>query len=602
MKIYGETEAQKAIEANTTPRMLRLGMLRRYVTGDQYQGRPKWTSQDCPVWDREPAVIWMAPEGAITSNEDLLLADGRYPTITTRTEEDESESESDEALDEESSKKLDFLLRNIEREAKLRPHNREAYKDAQSVGTCVGLFGARNGRLFAETIQAEYATVEFDYTGNVTRLTVQYPYLDISRDHQGAYHAKALLFRRVIDEVSDTTFLPGEARQDGIEPSWFVDKTKTAQHNLGFCPVIYHKFRLVSSIVNDTDGKAIHAQSTDELDAFNLQASIRHNGAINSLPQRYECGVEPGFNPTEPAQAQGLIVYAQPGGGSFSPHSPPKERFVSYQTAPHGARRAGPTWVWQYSDANVKVGQLELNSGALEALATTMADLRARVCEQLAWVALNPEEIKFAAALSGKALERLMARQLNRVAKDRDGFGIDYLRASYCMLLRIAGKLGPGALKTRGLKSAHSAVQSFESVADGWTDPPLSLQWGTWFQPNAQDDKDLVETTKTAYDARFITLKTAIEKLKRTFGIDNIDAYLESLKEESDERAEKEQDDLAASIAQAHAKLNGAPAKRTGAGFEESDPEGGSGGAGVTADAAKKDAQGQANSRGNRRA
>lgn len=585
MNIHGQEDAQRAVVANVTPRMLRLGLLRRYVTGDQYEGRPKWTTRDVPVWDREPAVIWMAPDGAITSNEDLLLADGRYPTVTTRPDEDEADE--DEALDEESSEQIDRLLRSIEREANLRSHCRAAYTDAQSVGTCVGLFGARNGRLFAETIQAEYATAEFDGCGAVTKLTIQYPYVDVSRGPQGEWRASAKLFKRVIDATSDTTFLPGEATTDGIEPRWVVDKSKTAQHNLGFCPVLYHKFRLVSSIVNDTDGRAIHSRSTDELDAFNLEASIRHEGAVGSLPQKYEIGVEPGYNPTEPV-SQNLIVYAQPGGGRFDPHSPPKERFTSYTGAPPGSRKAGPLWVWQYSDPNVKIGQLELNPGALQALADTMADLRARICEQLAWVALNPEEIKFAAALSGKALERLMARQLNRVAKDRDGFGNDYLRASYCMLLRIATKLGPAALKTRGLKKAHPALLTFESIADGWSDPPLTLQWGAWFQPNAQDDKALVEMVNSAYDGGWIMRRTGLDKLKRSFNIENVDAYLESLEEEAEEREAKERDDLAGSIANAHEKLNAQSAgKRASRGQSEPDPEKRGNSAGSAANASK---------------
>jgi len=590
MKIYGQDEAQKAIQANVTPRMLHLGKLRRYVTGDQYEGRPKWNDKSVPVWDREPCIIWPAAEGAITSNEDLLLADGRYPTVSSRPDEDEGDEQ--EALDEESSKRIDSLIRSIEREAKLRAHNRAAYCDGQSVGTCIGLFGARDGRLFAETIQAEYSTATFDQHGVIVSLTVQYPYVDISRDARGEWHAKPFIFRRVIDATSDTTFLPGEARQDGLEPTWTPDPTKTAQHNLGVCPVIYHKFRLVSSIVNDTDGKAIHAHSLDELDEFNLMASIRRDGAVHSLPQKYEIGVEPGYNPTAPAQT-GLIVFGTPNGGTYSPHSPPKEAFISRGGVPQGARKQGPGWVNQYSDTNVKVGQLELSAGALAALADTMADLRARITEALAWVALNPEEIKFAAALSGKALERLMARQLNRVAKDRDGFGIDYLRASYCMLLRIAAKLGSTALKTRGLDVAHKDLLTFETQADGWTDPPITLRWGTWFQPNAEDEKNIVDTTKVAFDSKLITKRTAVEKLQRTFAIENVDAYLESLEEEATERDAKEADDLANSISAAHSQLNGPPGKRASKGLAQADSENGSGGTGASPVAAPKDDKGK---------
>jgi len=181
-----------------------------------------------------------------------------------------------------------------------------------------------------------------------------------------------------------------------------------------------------------------------------------------------------------------------------------------------------------------------------------------------------------------------MARQLNRVAKDRDGFGNDYLRASYSMLLRIAAKLGPVALKTRGLKKAYPALQTFETLADGWSDPPLSLQWGAWFQPNAQDDKDLVETTNSAYDGGWITRKTGVEKLKRTFGIENVDAYLESLEEESAEREAKEAEDLAASVSKMHAGLTNDPNARGRGKNPAANAQGRSGGAAsATGNAAK---------------
>lgn len=591
MKIHEQDRADKIVAANTTPRMLRLGLLRRYVTGEQYDGRPKWTNKTVPVWDREPAVIWMAPEGAITSNEDLLLADGRYPTVTTRPEEDESEDE-DEALDEKASDAIDGLLRNIEREAKLRSHNRAAYCDAQSVGTCVGLFGVKNGRLFAETTNAENATAEFDINGNVTKLTIQYPYINVQRDNHGQWFAKPFLFKRVIDAFLDVTFLPGEANEDGIEPNWSPDPKKTFAHGLGFCPVLWHRFRTPTTTVANEDGRAIHARSTDELDAFNIEASIRHDGAIHSLPQKYEVGVKPGYSPTESAQTS-LIIHASKSASTFNPAKPPSEFFTPSGIQQPGSRKAGPGHVWQYADPAVKVGQLELNAGALEALATTMADLRARICEQLAWVPLNPEEVKFAAALSGKALERIMARQINRVAKDRDGFGDEYLKASYCMLLRIAAKLGPGACKTRGLAKAAPYLKTFEGMSDDWNDPPLSLKWGDWFQPTPEDETAIVNTTIAAYDGGWITRKTGLEKLRRTFRIENIKSYLESLEKEEAARKQKADEEQAAEVENAikiaHGKLNGAGAKPTGGGIEKTNPQRGSGGASITAGASKKD-------------
>lgn len=575
-------EAARAVEANTTPRMRRLSLLRAYVRGDQYSGRPKWHCKDVPVWEREPCVIWGAVAGAITSNEDLLLGDGRYPVVTSRPEEDDGDE--DEELDEDASEAIDRLIRHIEKEAELRAHTREQYCNAQSVGSIVGVFGARNGKLFADTVDAEFCTPTFDAKLELVELEIKYPYVDVTKDRDGKWVAKAKFFRRVIDRNRDVTFLPGEARADGIEPEWKEDASKSVDHGLGFCPCLYRKFRSVSTVVNETDGHAAHERVLDELDAFNIEASVRHDGAVYSLPQKYETGVDPGYNPTGDAVVQPIPQTAR--GGRVDPiDNPQTGHYLSAKSPgsiPMGARKQGPGYTWQYPNPETKVGQLELNDGALQALADTMADLRARVCEALAWVPLNPEEIKFAAALSGKALERLMARQLNRVAKDRDGFGKEYLLTAYCILLRIAQKLGAG-IKTRGLKKAKPYLDSFVVGAE-WSDPPLTLRWGSWFQPLPEDDKALVEMTTSAYEARFITKETAVQKLARTFGIEDVAAYLEGLEEEAEKRKQEDADADADAIAAAHRKLTGDPTKLgTGAGNAKPPVGGRSGGAGAVA-------------------
>lgn len=562
MKINGQSEARKAVEANTTPRMLHLTRLRQYVDGSQYEGRPSWWDKSVPIWDREPCVVWHAADGAITSNEDLLLGEGRYPAVTTKPDEDQGDDT--EALKEDPSEVLDRFAVAIEREALLRAHLRQAYRDGQSVGTCVGLFGVRMGRLFSESIQAEFVTATKTAEGAVESLEVRYPYVDLKRDERGEWHAKAFLFRRLIDANRDVTFLPAEAQPDGLEPKWQEDPSKAIAHGLGFCPVVYHKFRSVSTIVHEVDGHAVHEKLTDEIDAFNFEASMRHKGAMYSLPQRYETGVEPGYNPTGETSCDHPNLVATNDGKPYVPGANSiREQYKRPSQQIQGARKQGPDEVWQYDSAEVKVGQLELNDGSLQALADTMAELRARISETLAWVALNPEEIKFAAALSGKALERIMARQLNRVAKDRDGFGDGYLKPAYCMLLRIASKVGTG-LRTRGAKKALPLLATFDQLSDGWADPPLSLRWGTWFQPVPEDDKLLIESVTAAYQGGFITRRTAVEKLSRTFGIENVDAYLDSLEEEAEEREAKEAKKLKESISMMQQDAHAASGIRAG--------------------------------------
>lgn len=582
MKILGQDEARKCVAANATPRMLELGKLRAYVDGTQYDGRPSWWDRSVNLFDRAPCVVWHCADGAISSNEDLLLGEGRYPAITSKPDEDQGDE--DEALDEESSATLDKFILHIEREASVRAHVRESYREGQAVRTCIGLCGVREGRLFCESIRAEFTDVTWDASGKVvTSVKIQYPYIDLMKEADGQWRARALLFKRVIDDKRDVTFLPGIALETGAEPAWEEDTTKTVSHGLGFCPVIAHKFRCAASIVNQIDGHAIHETLFAEIDAFNFEASIRHKGAMYSLPQRYETGVDRDYNPTAPRSA-GMTVYGTPNAGHYDPRNvagaPPGLQVFRGQQDPtqtSGMRKQGPDEVWQYESPEVKVGQLTLDSGALEALSDTMADLRARITETLAWVPLNPEEIKFAAALSGKALERLLARQLNRVAKDRDGFGDGYIKPLYSMLLRVALKSAAG-LKTRGSKKAMPVLQTFEAQTEGWTDPPLSLAWGNWFNPVPEDEKFTVDSTIALYREKLITKRTAVEKIKTLAKIENVDAYLESLEEEAEERAEQEQEQLRRKVEEAQADAHNAAKQRAGGSNPQAPNAGGGGG------------------------
>jgi hypothetical protein len=590
--VLGTEAAALAVEANTTPRMRHMALMRAYVGGQQYDGRPKWHDKSVAVWEREPCVIWQAAEGAITSNEDLLLGEGRYPALSSRPEEDDGDESKSEELDEEASKKLDKCIKAIEREAKLRAHNREQYRNAQSVGTCVGIFGVKQSRLVADVVNAEHCTAITESDGVTIALQVQYPYIDISRDSQGKWQAKAFIFRRVIDSDRDVTFLPGEARQDGKEPIWTEDITKSVTHSLGFCPVIWHKFRTVSHIANELDGKAIHATCTDEMDAYNVEASIRHDGAVYSLPQKWETGVDPGYNPTDDT-----VIDRVPGtstGGRVDPINNPQT--ATYSTRPksgstQGKRKQGPGHVWQYSNPDTKVGQLELNAGALESLANTMADLRSRICETLAWVPLNQDEVHFAAGLSGKAMERIMARQINRVAKDRDGFGEAYIIKAYTMLLRIAEKVG-AELKTRHLKDALPVIAKFAGLSADWSDPPLTLMWGPWFTPAPEDTKFLIDAVIALKQDRLITRETAVRKIAPVVGIEDVPAYMEALEEEDEALDEKEAQETAKAISSMHAGLNGTdPGKRTA--NPKSNAQGGSGGASSVAGNSTKGGSGK---------
>ena len=72
-----------------------------------------------------------------------------------------------------------------------------------------------------------------------------------------------------------------------------------------------------------------------------------------------------------------------------------------------------------------------------------------------------------------------------------------------------------------------------------WSPPVITLKWGAYFAPDSDDDAKLVDTTIKAHDAGLVTIRAAVERIKRTFAIENVDQFVEALEEEAQAKQEK---------------------------------------------------------------
>jgi hypothetical protein len=323
-------------------------------------------------------------------------------------------------------------------------------------GTTVGIHGVRNGKPFANALPAKWCSPEFDGDGNVTKLEIRYPFLEEYKERDGIWKVRVKLYRRVIDDASDTTYMPAEAREDGAEPSWAVDPSQTLSHNLGFCPVVWYPFVKGCAPVNQIDGHAIHELILDEIQGHDIARSQWHRCALLSEPQICEIGVAPGYNPTEIGRAASV------------PSSDADGRITGrYQMGPSSnpARKKGPGHVWQYGDPETKVEVLTFPADALKAQQDNCSDLRIKIQESMCVVFLDPENIKFAATTSGKALEAIKQKQVDRCDQYRDDLRDNFLLPSVSMQLRIAQKTGLG-LKVPGMKKALPILNKFASGGD----------------------------------------------------------------------------------------------------------------------------------------
>lgn len=574
MNIEGLAEAERIAKANMSPRFCRLTELEKWATGEQYEGRASWwdDSNDVPLWERAPCIVYPIVQIAAQSNVDLVLGESRAPKFTAHP--GEGGDDGDGGLDEESIKALDRYLSNYHRLSRFRSHCREAFTAAQQSGTAVSIHGTREGLPFNELIPAAWCIPTFKSFPELKSLEIRYPFIEEAKGSDGKWRAVCKIYRRVIDEVSDTEYLPAEANEHGTEPAWTVNKDRTVKHNLGFCPVVWYPFMVGARAYNVIDGDPIHKRITDEIQAHDIARSQWHRGALLSEPQLYEIGVAQGFNPTDAGRA--ALVPVTEHGGAIGPSNPIRGAFVGGPQS-QGARKKGPGYVWQYPSPDTKVGAVMYPGDALKAQQDNCSDLRIKLQESLAVVFLDPENIKFAATTSGKALEAIKQKQIDRCGQYRDDLRDRFLLPSVAMQLRITQKLGV-SISVPGLQKALPVIEKITGNPSA-----IDVVWGSWFDTDPNEQRTIVEMVKAALaDNPLIPLRVALEKLAPIFNIENIDAIIQALEEEKAER-QAEADAQAEREARVfHAAANGT----RGAGRDQKPPARGRGGSNTAPDAA----------------
>jgi hypothetical protein len=451
----GAEEAQKAVEANTSPRYKRLEALERYVTGRQYDGLKSWWDDSVPLWERAPCIVYPVTQIAIQSNTDLVLGEGRYPSFSAKPGEDEAEDDS--GTDEKSAEDIDRYLTEYHRLSRFKAHCRDAFSAAQGCGTAAAIHGARDGIPFANLIPAKWGTPDLGLHGEVLELEIRYPYLDEYKKPDGKWAVRAKLYRRVITTTQDITFLPADADRNGMEPVWRQDPERTLSHSFGFCPVIWYPFMKGCQPVNVIDGQAIQANLTDEIRQHDIAISQRHRGALFSEPQDVEIGVDPGYNPTALGRTPAIVSTEK--GGAAGPGNPVTGGYGSGTGQP--ARKKGPGYVWQYPNPDTKVQRLVYPGDALKAQDDNARDLRVKLMQSLAVVILDHESVQGIRQLSGKALEAIKQMQLDRCDQFRDDVRDGFLLPSIDMQLRISQKLGK-TLRVSGIDKMVRALAKFQ--------------------------------------------------------------------------------------------------------------------------------------------
>lgn len=635
------TKAMEAFRAHASMRLTRLDMLDRYVEGTQYEGRTGFfDDSDTPLLDRAPCLVFQTTQSAIRSHASMVLGQGRFPLITTNPGEDDEEDDADGAGDDDSedsddgpksskppvpkakpgargaktsaapkdpsgfglgeddSAAIDRLIRKISKQVKLPLAAAKDLRAAMGCGSSVAIVHVKKGKLCVTVAKAKHCEPKRENPNDaeeITSLEVTYPYLDEYKNDQGKPAMRCKLYRRVIDAQTDTVYEPIIAPEAGITPtvdSWQVKQQ--VKHGFGFCPVRWYKYMASEDGCAKPDGHAIHELILDEITALDFTVSQRHRAVLyTSDPIITEIGVDPGYSPTKLIEvATGSFNLSREMGAKLGPEGRLAETQNGMWRAPNkGAgkmgRKRAPGMAYQYPQGAV-VDFMTLPGDALKAGSDWATELETKIKEWLSWVPLDPATMAGSAAMSGKALEMLLKRQVDYDLEVRTDYGDHGLLPLVDLLLRVAYTIGKDPARRKGffldgLDEAMPILKRFEreqelaaavevvtppkpaspgygqkpelgpmamalaakpappaapapTTTTVWMSPEIDLVWGEFFPSTAVDQKAIGDNIRADLGSGLITKATAVTALAPFYDIKDAATYVETLKEEEEQK------------------------------------------------------------------
>jgi len=460
----------------------------RLYKGLAYDGRPSFWDTSVPLNERAPCVHSGVPEAAGRRLSALVFGARQYPRVMA-------------PKSAPGAAAIDEAIKEITKRAALPLKLRKALIQGIMCGTWCLVLGLVEGVATATLIPAKHATPRLGPNGRVLSVDVRYRYQEGER---------TLWYRRTIDATTDTVYLPVEAHKDGHEPTWIEDPSRSAKHDLGFCPVVWHRHDADPSDTDEIDGTPLFAGMEDELEALDFAMSQRHrNGRYNGEPQVVVSGA--GADTMSAASGRTARVPVPAKGG-------PADAAFSWFNTMFGAKRGGdaatqkaPGKVW-FFEQGANAQMLESSGAGARVLTEDAESIRRAILEARAIVIASPEQV--GANASAALMETLHAPMVDHA---------DTLRTEYepcvvevvTMLLRICRAAGSGVR----MPSVLAALPYLSTI------PDLTLAWGRYFEPTLQDISQAIGAASIAVGgAPLLTPKAALKWLANVASIDDIEA------------------------------------------------------------------------------
>lgn len=539
-------DIEKLVKLYSTPRSNRLNELKLWVDTKQYLGRPNWWDPTRPMIERAPLIAHKSISAAIKSNVSLVFGEGRFPEITVDLSEAEATSEGSDGAQREDQKAIHaFILKALKKSGGKKAIKR-AFEFGQEIGTSALFFSVdRRGRVKVTADRATWMTPIYSEEGDLEQVAIQYPYVIEQFDAlEKKWRQKVMIYRRVIDQRSDTVYFPAEANDEGLPPVWKENPKKTIKHGLGFCPVVWFRFNAESDSPADIDGIALHADCHDEVEAYDRALSARDRAALfASGPIFTATGVSKGSFAATGRTAR-VDARGNPIDGHFSidSHGNKVIDFINSSPPEAPAMKVGPGELWTSENADAKFGQVSIEGNALNPISENAADIRSKLSESLGVVAMDPESIKFAATVSGKALAIVMKRQLDRCDNYRDDLEDTLLTPTLQMLMRIICKRVD--LVSRVMPSLEAVSGELSKLFDSDSPSGFEFKWGPYFTPDSADRKQEIETIAAAKRDGLVSNQSAVKMVSSIFSLDaqaELDA-IEETEQDTEGKLDSEQE------------------------------------------------------------
>lgn len=459
---------------------------------------------------RKPREIVPLYKTTIDALQRFTWNGARFPRITvqpTRTEDDpESADDIGPALTVEDAKDLETFAQALVHAARLDRCTGEYTRHALITTSCAVILGTRGGHLTYFVEHGKHCTPTFDpdCPRRVKQLEIVYQYEQEESTGTLAVRRVMYWFRRVIDEQSDTVYKPVPVRP-GVTPDWVVDSTRSVVHGLGFCPVVWIRTLPLSA-------DAIDGQPVIDPSLYPLLSRINY-------------------------------IYTQ------------TSRAIEYSLDPQWIRKnvskasrdelqRNPAKIWDIEDSGPErkadLTLVEAKGSGPDAAAKHLLDMRNRFLEAVGVVLSDPEKVA-GKNLSGVVIEYIYAPMIALASDLRKDLGDD----GFCDLLNLALRIcvvesDKGKdVWIPGLPKAVKLMKRAQLRGD-WLDFPITLQWGRYFSPNAQDVQFAVAAANLAKQGGIVSKAAATRFVSDYFEITNIDAETEQIDAERDEEDKRQ--------------------------------------------------------------